>query len=74
MPPCPDDLLPPPQSHAAAPWLWLGLLAGVLVIDLALMRSGQPTLSQWVQHQPRWFKVTALVGVGLLGWHLVWGF
>jgi threonine/homoserine/homoserine lactone efflux protein len=73
MPPCPDDLVPPDISAPAAQWMWIGIIVAVVVFEIVMLHTGQPTLSQFVQHKPRWFRVLSVVGLAVLGWHLLFG-
>jgi hypothetical protein len=71
---CPDD--PPVAASNAAGWWLLALVAAVIVIDVALARTGRPTMSQWVKRHTRRWRWWKAFGVGLIAvtlWHLLLG-
>ncbi len=70
---CPQP--PPPQSNAAGWWL-LGIALAVIVIDVILLRTGRPTMSQWVKRRTArrpWWKLFGMASIGLILWHLFFG-
>ncbi len=74
---CPQPPPPPPASSNLAGWILLGLLAGILIVDYTLYKTGRPTISQWLKAKTggrsKWLKP---IGIGLLGvllYHLFFG-
>jgi len=68
---CPDAMLAhvPTRDHLGLV-VWGVLFAIVAGYELWATRTGRQTLSQTVQHGPRWFKVTLGMGFCVLLWHL----
>lgn len=71
--PCPEDLIPPmlPSVSLPAAIAWTVIILGVLAFELWAMHHHRNTLSQFVQHKPRWFRWLAEIGVIYLGFHLM---
>ena len=69
---CPDD---PSRSNLAG-WLLLGLALAVIAIDVVLLKTGRPTMSQWAKRITRgrpWWKAFGLSVIGVTLWHLFFG-
>lgn len=72
----------PPQpvidrnASNAGGWMLLGIVLILAVCELWLIRTGRPTISQWVQRKTTgraWWKWFGIVSIGLLLWHLFEG-
>lgn len=79
--PCPEDLSLPPADPPVAPWPWVVLLLAlslVAVYELWAVKTGRPTITQWLQRKSggRWRWVRIIGGAVLVGvtvWHLLLG-
>ena len=62
------------ESNAGG-WALLVVVAIILAFEVWALKSGRPTISQWVQRKARgrWWKWFGVVAVGLLLWHLFEG-
>lgn len=69
--PCPEDMLPAHDPSLAAQWMWVALIVAVVAFELWALHSRNNTLSQFVQHRPRWFRWLAVGAVTVLGLHLL---
>jgi len=66
-----------PDEGIAAGWMLLALVVAVVVFDLWALHTKRRTLSQTVQKVSRgwwWVRVIGVVGLALVGWHVLWGF
>lgn len=64
------------NNSNAGGWAVLGLLVAIAVIELWLIGTGRPTISQWVQRATRgrrWWKAFGVIAIGLMLWHLFEG-
>src|SRR4051812_4204016 len=67
---------PPPADHVAW-WIWLAILAAIAIADWWLLWKHRKTLSQQAQRYSRahqWFRWLGMIALGMLGWHLFFGF
>lgn len=63
------------RRWAKTGWAWVGVLLGVGLVELILVRTHQPTLSQFVQHWARrsgWVTLAIVALMTLFTLHLVW--
>lgn len=71
---CLDQLAdtPPPAtpSETYGYWMWAALFLAVLVFEAWALATHHRTLSQTVQHGPRWFKWAMGIGLVALIAHL----
>ena len=70
-----EDIPAPPASNAAG-WALLVVVVGILIIELWLIGTGRPTISQWVQRTTKgrpWWKIFGVVAIGLILFHLFEG-
>jgi ABC-type Fe3+ transport system permease subunit len=76
---CEEEPTPPPpnpQRSDLGGWLLLAVLAAVVIIDVWLLRTKRPTMSQWVKRKTRgklWWKAFGMGVIGLLLVHLFFG-
>lgn len=69
--------LPSRDLSSAAGWMIVVLIVAVAVFELWALARGKHTISQRIQHLARgrtWVKVLGVIGMGVLTYHLLWGF
>lgn len=61
-----------------ADWMILGLVVLIAIFEVWALWHHRNTISQRMQHLSKrfpWLKwVAGVIGLGILGWHLFWGF
>lgn len=60
----PPDVPPSRSEQFAGYWLWGALFLAVLIFEAWAVLTHHRTLSQTVQHGPRWFRWA--MGIGLI--------
>ena len=70
---------PAQASNPDVPAIWMvGLvLLAVVVFDVWALLTHRPTISHMTQKfagKWRWLKAALVIGIALLGFHLIWGF
>ena len=76
---CEEEPTPPPpdpQRSDLGGWLLLAVLVAVVVLDVWLLRTKRPTMSQWTRRrlgQRRWWRLLGGVILGGVLWHLIFG-
>jgi hypothetical protein len=61
----------------AAAWMILALVIAVAIFEVWALHHHQNTISHLIQrlaHWRWWFRWLAVLGMGILTWHLLWGF
>lgn len=70
---------PPPPPHPGIPagWFILAAFIAVAIFEIWAIRKKKNTISQVIQRLARgrrWFKWLGIIGMGILTWHIFWGF
>ena len=72
----PVEPVPDVSQSNAGGWALLVFLVGLTAVELWLLSTGRPTISQWVQRRTRglpWWKAFGAAVIGLALWHLLEG-
>lgn len=67
----------PPDDGLPAAWAILAILLAITAFEVWALRHHKNTISHLFQrlaHSRHWFRWVALLGLGILTWHLLWGF
>lgn len=69
----------PPVVNDSIPagWFILAVLIAVMVFEIWAIKAKKHTISQTIQRLSKghgWFRWLALAGLGILTWHILWGF
>jgi hypothetical protein len=73
-------LEPPPEPRnpsGAAGWMVLVLVIGIALFEAWALRKHRDTISHMIQKLSRgrrWFRWLGVLGMGILTYHLIWGF
>jgi len=70
-----EPVVPVRESNAGG-WALLAVVAGLLIVELWLIGTGRPTISQWIERNTRgrpWWKAFGIASIGLILWHLFEG-
>jgi hypothetical protein len=65
---CPNDPVIP--DHAGT-LMWLLVIGAVILYEIIALATHHQTMSQAVQHGPRWLTWLVVGALGWLIWHLV---